>query len=147
MKRALLIGIIAIIIGIILIAIIAVPGIRWLSHNRLAYIERTTGIAFPSTISQIDVSDNMEFVTVAHVKLQETDIESFANKYGFSSTPVDVTHWIETLQSENRTIPSNAALRYLEGRSSSNRWLFALDQNSGRVWAVVFYPDPGGASP
>lgn len=147
MKRVLLIGIVAIIIGIILIIAVVAPGIHWLNHNRLAYIEQTTGIAFPPAVSQIDVFDNMEHFVAAHTKLQKTDIESFANKYGFGTTPVDVTPWIETLQPENHTIPTNADLRYLEGRSSSNRWLFALDQNSGRLWGVVFYPDPGGASP
>ena len=144
MKRVLLIGMVAIVIGIILILAIIVPGIRWLSHNRLAYIERATGIIFPSTVSQIDVFDNTEYFVVAHIKLQKADVEPFANKYGFDTTSVGLASWTESLKFENRIIPTNADLRYLEGRSSSNSWLFALDQDSGRLWMVVFYPDPGG---
>lgn len=147
MKRVSLIGIVAIVIGIILVVGIIISGIRWLSHNRLAYIERTTGITFPSPVSQIDVFDNTEYFVVAHVKLRKADVEPFANRYGFDTTSVDVALWMESLELENRTIPTNADLRYLEGRSSSNSWLFALDQDSGRLWMVVFYLDSGGTLP
>lgn len=147
MKRILIFGLVVFAIVVIIVAIAAVPGIRWLMHQRLVYIEKTTGIVFPSTTSKIDVFDNTEFFFAAHAKLQETDIESFSSKHRFTTTPVDVTPWIDVLKSENRTIPDNADLRYLEGRNNTNRWLMALDQNSGRMWIVVFYPDPGGTSP
>lgn len=147
MKRALLVGIVITMISILLIIGVIAPGIRWLNHNKLSYIEHVTGIAFPFSVSQIDVFDNMEHYVVAQIRLQDADITPFANEYGFNTAPVAATSLIETLKFENRTIPTNADLLYLEGHSNNNSWLSALDQNSGRLWIVVFYPDPGGVTP
>jgi hypothetical protein len=146
MKKWLLFGAVIIIGLACLVAIAVLTSFLW-PNIRLGYIQRATGIAFPIGLSQVDVYDNLEFYIVAHVKLHEKDVAAFADKHGFSTTPVSTTPWIEALKLQNRTIPANADLQYLEGRSSDNHWLCALDRDSGRLWIVVFYPDPGGTLP
>lgn len=147
-KRFFLVSSIIVVIGCILLgSLVFIWGMRFWGENSLAYIERTSGVLFPHQVSQVDVFDNHEFYVVAHVRLQEEDTPLFLNQYGFGTTPNTVTPWIESLKPENRTIPADASLRYLAGRSQSNQWVYVLDQNSGRLWVVVFYPDPGGATP
>jgi len=147
-KQSLFVGIAVALLGCALLGGVAfVQGWRWWDRSQLAYIEKTTGISFPVRVSQIDTFDNGEYFTVAHVKLSEADIPVFTQKNGFFSEAVDVTPWIATLKPENRAIPAGARLRYLAGRSQTNRWVYALEQETGRMWVVVFYPDPGGALP
>jgi hypothetical protein len=110
-------------------------------------MERAMGITFPSSRSQVEVFDNGEYWIVAHLKLREQDIASFANMHKFDTEPVNVPPWIDALSLENRVIPMDADLRYLEGRSVENRWVCVLDQSSGRLWIVFFYPDLGGDLP
>lgn len=140
-RRLLCLGVLVIVIAAVS-AVVA--GLRWLNYNRLSYVERVTDVEFPSSVSQIDLFDNLEYFMVAHARLRDTDVKAFVNRYGFDTSPVEVTLWIELLTPENRTIPADADLLYLEDWNNSNRWLFVLDQKSGRLWMVVFYPDPGG---
>ena len=146
MKRLLIVeSLIVVVIGAIFVTAIAVQAI--LRYSSLRYIEQTIGITFPSRISQIDVFDSADSYVTVHIKMRQEDVASFASKEGLGTSPIGVTPWIETLRPENRTFPDHADLWYSEGHSNSNRWLCALDKNSGRLWVVVFYPDPGGASP
>ena len=146
MKKLWLVGSIITIGAICLAATVVLIGISW-RNARLGYIQNVTGITLPFWISQVDTFDNLETFFVAHVKLREQDIAPFTKEYAFNTTPVLLTPWIDTLGPKNRTLPVDADLWYLEGRSEHNRWLCTLDQKSGRLWIVVFYPDPGGTPP
>ena len=148
MKRRWFVWIAAGIGSVCLVAIAVLVVILWLGSG-LNYIQRATEINLPSGISQVDTFDNLEYFIVAHVRLRKEDVASFRDEYGFFSIPAFSTLYLPTegLKPENRTIPANADLVYLEGRSESNSWECALDQNSGRLWIVVYYPDPGGTLP
>ncbi len=145
MKRRPIVVIVAGIGLVCLVAIVVLAVILWFASG-LRYIQRATGIILPSGISQVDTFDNLEYYTVAHVRLRKEDIASFRDEYGFSIPDFHTSPSLMTvaLKPENRVIPANADLVYLEGRSESNSWQCALDQNSGRLWIIVFYPDPGG---
>ncbi|HNT77093.1 MAG TPA: hypothetical protein PKH77_18945 [Anaerolineae bacterium] len=112
----------------------------------IQYIQRTTGILLPMGFSQVDTFDNTEFYVVAHVRLRADSVADFLYDYGFDD-PEFFMPWLDVLKPENRTLPADAKLYYLEGRSATNRWQFILDEKSGRLWMVVFYPDPGGTLP
>lgn len=134
-------------VGLLLVACAAFPAWKWLNRTGLAYIEDTTGVAFPPSVSDLEIFDNAENFVAAHLRLPEGDIVTFANNHEFGTNPVDITPWIGSLSSPNRAIEPDTALLYLEGQNNSNRWAFVLDQATGRVWMVVFYPDPGGGLP
>lgn len=131
--------------GVALAAVIVFLGQRWLSRGYWDYVEQRTGIILPATVSEVDTFDNLEWFTVLHVRLAEDDVDAFAAQYGFDATPVLMSTMfpIETLKPENRDIPTSGDLVYLEGHSGCS-WTCALDRDSGRLWIVMFYPDPGG---
>lgn len=119
------------------------PG--WLAQGRLGYIEQTTGLTFPAASTEVDTFDNGEFYTVAHLRLPVTEIAPWAAQ--FNAEPVELLPWITVLRPENRQLPAAAHWCYFSGQNTSQRWLAALDENSGRLWVVVFYLDPGGVGP
>lgn len=147
-KRFYLIGIFIAVIGCALLASITLLRGRDVANRKsLAYIERTTGMVFPSGVSEVDVYDNLEFYVVAHARLPEKDTRLFINQHGFEPKPGAAMPWTESLRPENRAIPADADLWSLEGQSQTNRWVAVIEQNSGRLWMVIFYPDPGGTAP
>ncbi len=113
----------------------------------LSFITEASGIDLPQGCSEIDVFDGGEFYTSAHIRLPDRSVDEFTEVNGFSDTTVAVEPWIEFLRPENNEIPGNASLLYRSGRGETNAWLCALDRNSGRLWMVVFYPDPAGTPP
>ena len=113
----------------------------------LRYISRATGMVFPSGCADVDVYDSGEFYLAAHLRLPVGEVDPFLEKGGFQDTVVSVAPWIDVLKPWNREIPEDAELVFLEGREDLNAWVCALDRNSGRLWMVVFYPDPGGTPP
>lgn len=142
MKRW-LVALFIVLIGVALTIVLI--SLKWKAGG-LPYIERVTGISFSSNLSQVDVYDNAEFYVVAHAKLNK-DGEAFASRNGFTSESVEIGPWIEVLKPENRLISYENDLRFLEGRNTSHRWLGVFDLTSGRLWMVVFYPDPSGTIP
>ncbi|MBN1430241.1 MAG: hypothetical protein JXB07_17865 [Anaerolineae bacterium] len=147
MKRYLIVGSVLIaLVSVVCIVVAAVQVPRWLNRSGLSYIEQTTGITFPSNISDVDIFDNAESFIVAHVRLQHEDIDPFVAQYGFAPMPFIPLLEVDTLSPENREIPAVAGLG-LEGRSTTSRWRFVLEQASGRLWVVVYYPDASGTLP
>ncbi|MCL4871566.1 MAG: hypothetical protein KJ063_21620 [Anaerolineae bacterium] len=147
-KRLLFVGLTLIVISCALLGILAFISGSFGHHDQLAYIEKTTGLTFPAQLSQVDVFDNGEFYVTAHIKLRDEDSLAFINQYGFDKTPTMIlTPWIMMLKPENRIMPTNANVWYQEGRTASNRWECIIDQDSGRLWIVIFYPDSSGALP
>jgi hypothetical protein len=113
----------------------------------LGFVSRATGLAFPPGCMDVEVFDNGEFFSVAHLRIPMGRVDGFASENAFTDTTVSVLPWIDTLGPPNRTIPESARLVSLEGRGESNTWLCSLDRNTGRLWIVVFYPDPAGTPP
>lgn len=142
--RLWLIAIVALCMGCFVIGSIGL--IFFQLNSGLQYIQRATNILLPSGYSEVDIFDNTEFYVVAHVRLRDDTIADFLHDYHFGD-PEFFIPWLDTLKPENRTLPTNAKLRYLEGRSATNSWQFVLDEQSGRLWMLVFYPDPGGTLP
>jgi hypothetical protein len=95
----------------------------------------------------VEVFDNGEFFSVAHLRIPMGRVDGFIGENTFKDTVIAVVPWIESLGPLNRDLPENARLVSLEGRAGSNTWLCSLDRNTGRLWIVVFYPDPAGTPP
>jgi len=145
-------------VSIVLVIITAVFAYNFLSP--IKSIERLTGITLPQGISQIDSYDNLEYLVMAHAKIPDREISGLINTHNFSSElPEEYQRVIFTsaniklrnlnfqtqfLKPENREFPSNANLYFLNGKDVSNCWIYVLDQNSGRIWVAVFYPDRSG---
>ena len=144
--------------SVALIIITAVLAYNFL--NPLSNIEKTTSIEFPRGISNIDTVDNFEYLIMAHAKLPLETISDFIEDHnfsdelpdeyaGFSYTASNVKlqnlyFQIQFLEPENREFPLNANLYFLNGKDRSHCWIYVLDENSGRVWIAVFYPDRSG---
>lgn len=113
----------------------------------LGFISHATGLVFPPGCIDVDVFDNGEFFSVAHLRIPMGRVDGFINENGFTDSAVVVVPWIETLGPPNRAIPEGARLAGLEGSGEINSWLCSLDRDTGRLWIVVFYPDPAGTPP
>lgn len=113
----------------------------------LGFVSRSTGLVFPPGCMDVEVFDNVEFFSAAHLRMPMGRVDGFIEEHAFKDTVIDVVPWIETLGPHNRDMPENAVLLSLEGRAGSNSWLCSLDRNTGRLWIVVFYPDPAGTPP
>lgn len=111
------------------------------------HISRVTGITFPRGCTDVDVRDDGEFYVAAHVRLPLESLEAFLQRHPFRDTSTAVGPWMLGLRPENRAIPEGSDTVWLEGRSGENAWSCALDRSTGRLWIVVFYPDPGGTPP
>ena len=149
--------IVFIIIGLVVI-LLASTWIMNIFSSPINFIEKTTNIEFPRGISQVDQYDNLEVYVVAHVKLPDSSVQSFAEQHHFSPTnpspriavdpPIfrleDVIFGVERLKIENQTIPDDADVLFVSGKVESNCWRYVLDQNSGRLWVSVMYPDMSG---
>ena len=148
MSKRIVVGGIAVIFAICII-IFGLLAYFLISNRPLNFIQNTTNIHLPSGISHVDTFDNLETYVVAHVKLPNGQVDAFRDRYGFTEAfdGEAATDWADMLSPDNRTPPSEGELHYLSGRSNTNRWLYTLDINSGRLWIVVFYADPGGALP
>jgi hypothetical protein len=115
--------------------------------SELGFIARATGIQLPRACSDVDVLDNGENFTAAHLRIPRGELESFAAGNGFRDTTYCLDPWISALRPENRLIPGDHRIAGLEGAGRDNPWMAALDMDDGRLWVVVFYPDSGGAAP
>jgi len=147
-KRFLFLSLVLIAAGSVLLGSIAVAlGMRFWKYSQLIYFEQTTGLNIPAEISLLDVFDNTETFIAVHLQLKDEDIQPFLQQSGFEPTFLNSTIWMATLKPENRTFPPDASLLHREGYSQYNHWECIIDQNSGRVWLVIFYPDPGGVPP
>lgn len=113
----------------------------------LGFMSEATGMVFPPGCMDVEVFDNGEFYSVAHLRVPMGRVEGFLEENGFADTALAVVPWIAALGSRNREIPPNARLAGLAGRRELNAWLCSLDRNTGRMWMVVFYPDPAGTPP
>lgn len=113
----------------------------------LGFISRATGLGFPPGCMDVEVFDNGEFYSVAHLRVPMGRVDGFISENGFTDSTVAVVPWIETLGAPNSTIPEGARLVCLEGGGEGNAWLCSLDRDTGRLWIVVFYPDPAGTPP
>ncbi|MFO7627233.1 MAG: hypothetical protein R6V62_08245 [Candidatus Fermentibacteraceae bacterium] len=113
----------------------------------LGFISYATGLVFPPGCIDVEVFDSGEFFSVAHLRIPMGRVDGFMSENAFTDSSVAVVPWIETLGPQNREIPGNARLVSLEGSRENNTWLCSLDRDTGRLWIVVFYPDPAGTSP
>jgi len=113
----------------------------------LGFISRATGLVFPPGCMDVEVFDNGESFSVAHLRIPPGRVEGFISENAFSDTTFSIDPWLESLGPQNGTIPEDAGLVSLEGRGESNAWQCSLDRDTGRLWIVVFYPDPAGTPP
>lgn len=113
----------------------------------LGFISHATGLAFPPGCMEVEVFEDGDVFSAAHLRIPMGRVDGFISYNGFTDTTVAVVPWIETLEPQNRVIPENARLASLEGSGDGNTWLCSLDLDTGRLWIVVFYPDPDGTPP
>ncbi len=115
--------------------------------SELGFVSRTTGMSFPRACTDVDLQDNGESFMTAHLRIPGGAVDSFAAEYGFRDTTFSLDPWIGALRPDNRRVPGDHRIACLEGTGRNNSWIAALDMDDGRLWVVVFYPDPGGTAP
>lgn len=152
MKRIWLIIVTIIVLG----AVIA----YWLllsPQAHLQYLNKSIGITLTNNEKDVDVYDNKEFYIVAHIRLSDLTRKRFLEDK--SLNPLDssdmnqitaineVKQYINILKPQNRALPSSKTIYLAHGRNDSQRWDLVLDNNTSRLWIVLFYPDPSGDRP
>jgi hypothetical protein len=63
----------------------------------LGFISRTTGLAFPPGCMDVEVFDNGEFFSVAHLRIPMGRVDGFIGENTFKDTVIAVVPWIESL--------------------------------------------------
>jgi len=144
-----------ILIGVVLFGIIF---IFWTTDEPGLFrrIESDSGVRLPANLINIDTFDNTEWFAIAHVQLQEKDVQSFIEENRFepllatsallgeSSGLDSLSIGLDALTIKNRTPPNDAELLTLTSNNEVSCWRYIIDRVSGRLWIGYSYPDMSG---
>lgn len=131
----------------IIAAVMAVMLVVTLRSTGLAFVQRHSAIELPRNVTEVDTFDNGETFVVAYVRLPDVAAFVQSNDLERSADPDVLRPYVDVLRPEHRTLPTGPGVSGASGRSAEHEWHALLDEDDGRLWIVVLYPDAAGDSP
>jgi len=136
-------------IALLIISLVLISGCKWSAFDK-AWYEKITGIKFPGKYEVVETADNVEFVTIAVLKMDEKTLKQFVLENHFDSAKnVDAIQLIgeyllNTYKLNLQSVNNVFVLSGTSKISEKNDWKYIADLNKGTMWVQVLYPDWGG---
>ncbi len=133
----------------ILAVILAAGVFYWNLESDKLYIERVTGINFPSGSILIQSHSDDETFILGQIQIPKASETDFLRNNDFQLNPqfsqLDVNQM--QLPENMKPAPSTQGNFGHSGRSKYNTWQFLYDKKLAIVWCLVKFPDMSGDAP
>ena len=115
-----------------------------------ATIGRIAKVDLPNRRTDRDIFFTWRFHVAAHFRAPSSEVEKFLDRYEFQRVDwltFSKRFWSKELKPENQRAPDGKSIFYMKGITRGHGWWFVVEQDSGRIWAFLQYPETLGVPP